>query len=81
MKKILFVLFIFLLSCSKEKDNDLYLYQLERAYFEGQKDVLNGDIRIKLDNDSNYIWDKSPWDNNDLPIYDPCLEYSKNIKL
>lgn len=34
---------------------------LEQAYFEGQKDALEGDIRIKLVSDSTYIWIKSPW--------------------
>ena len=34
---------------------------LEQAYFEGQKDALEGDIRIKLVSDSTYVWIKSPW--------------------
>lgn len=44
---------------------------VEKAYFEGQKDALNGDIRIQLSQDSCYIWVKSPWDCGDVPIYTP----------
>lgn len=34
----------------------------EEAYFEGQKDYANGDIRIKyIEEDSCYHWTKSPW--------------------
>lgn len=43
----------------------------EKAYFEGQKDAINGDIRIKLNSDSIYIWTKSCWNNGDKPIYNP----------
>lgn len=37
--------------------------QAEESYFEGQKDYLNGDIRIKKDSNC-YVWTKSPWDEN-----------------
>ena len=49
----------------------------EEAYFEGQKDVLNGDIRIKLDKDSCYYWIKSPWNNKKMPMYNPTYLESK----
>ena len=49
----------------------------EEAYFEGQKDVLNGDVRIKLDKDSCYYWIKSPWNNKKMPIYNPTYLESK----
>ena len=52
------------------KETDLK-QALEQAYFEGQKDVLNNDIRIKLNNDSCYIWTKSPWDDGTPPMYNP----------
>jgi len=45
---------------------------LERAYFEGQKDAIKGDIRIKYNTtDSCYHWVRSPWDNNKAPIFIP----------
>jgi len=44
---------------------------LERGYFEGQKDAINGDIRIKLNSDSIYIWKKSPWDDGCYVTYNP----------
>ena len=49
----------------------------EEAYFEGQKDALNGDVRIKLDKDSCYQWIKSPWDSGRIPDYNPTYLESK----
>lgn len=34
---------------------------MERAYFEGQKDAIEGVIRIEATSDG-YVWTKSPWD-------------------
>jgi len=45
--------------------------ELERAYYEGQRDAINGDIRIKRNIDSCYIWVKSPWDDGSEPNYNP----------
>lgn len=45
---------------------------LERAYFEGQKDVLSGDVRIEEVGDHCYKWISSPWDSGEKPIYKPC---------
>lgn len=48
---------------------------IEVAYFEGQRDALEGDIRI-FKVDSCYIWIKSPWSSGEAPIYNPnddCL--------
>ena len=48
----------------------------EVAYFEGQRDALEGDIRIFKTSDSCYIWIKSPWSSGEAPIYNPnndCL--------
>lgn len=44
---------------------------LENAYFEGQRDAINGDIRIRLNSDSVYIWVKSPWNTGEKPIFTP----------
>ena len=35
---------------------------LEKAYFEGQKDALQGDWRVMLNSDSCYVWKRNPWD-------------------
>lgn len=43
----------------------------EKAYFEGQKDFMENDIRIKKLNNSCYIWIKSPWNNKTEPIFKP----------
>lgn len=44
-------------------------YTIERAYFEGQRDALAGDIRIEFDEGFGvWRWTKSPWDNGDLPV-------------
>ncbi len=43
----------------------------EKAYFEGQKDALNGDIRIHKTSDSTWAWSESCWNNGDTPTYNP----------
>jgi hypothetical protein len=49
-------------------------YAAEYGYFEGQKDALNGDIRIKHICDSCYVWTKSPHNSGKKPKYhDDCL--------
>ena len=50
----------------------------ERAYFEGQRDALDGDVRIKLNKDSCYQWVKSPWNNGQKPIYNPTYLDTRN---
>lgn len=47
---------------------------LEQAYFEGQRDALEKDIRIKRNQDSCWIWIKSPWDRGEQPIFNPSFE-------
>ena len=46
---------------------------IENAYFEGQKDALSGDIRIKQINDSCWIWIKSCWDSGKKPTFNPSI--------
>lgn len=43
----------------------------EKAYFDGQKDAIRGDIRIQLNKDSIYVWVKSPWNSGSRPISIP----------
>lgn len=53
----------------------------EKAYFEGQRDALDGDVRIKMGKDSAFIWVKSPWNNGDKPIYSPThLDTRDDVK-
>ncbi len=37
----------------------------EKTYAEGQRDAINGDVRLDL---LNNCWIKSPWDNKDAKI-------------
>ena len=55
----------------------------EWAYFEGQKDAMNGDIRIKYDPESKkYSWTKNCWDGGALqPIFDPSKSEDINYFL
>ena len=52
---------------------------IEYGYYEGQKDALTGDIRIKLNEDSIWVWTKSPWDNKKEPIYNPLISLDSNF--
>ena len=66
---------VFLTSCGDSVvDNDDLYKVTEQAYFEGQKDALNNDIRIKRNQDSCWIWTKSPWDNSREPKFNPSFE-------
>jgi hypothetical protein len=77
--KITIVLFsMFLFSCENIEFVDKMKREVEKAYFEGQKDAINGDIRIEKNEDSVYVWTKSPWDDNCKPIFVPTKEDSKN---
>lgn len=86
MKKVLVLLLaLMLFSCGMEApvtmDKDEIYKLCEMAYFEGQKDAIEGDVRIKLGSDSIYVWTKSPWADKgvgDKPIhYHPTYMDSK----
>lgn len=49
---------------------------IEQAYFEGQKDYMNGDIRIEY-TESGWVWTKSPWNSEDTPVFNPKNEDRK----
>jgi len=54
---------------------DLIKLKMEYAYFEGQKDALNGDFRIKKTYEGVYVWVSSCWDESlDPMLYDPSEE-------
>lgn len=50
---------------------------IEKSYFNGQKDAINGKIIIKLNSDSVYIWTQSCWDDGTQPTYNPTFLDSK----
>lgn len=54
-------------------DIDKIITAFEQAYFEGQKDALEGDIRIRKNNDSCWIWTKSCWNNDKQPTFNPSI--------
>lgn len=49
----------------KSYKNDL-IESLEYAYFSGQINALQGDIRVDT---TTFMWSKSPWNDNRLPIF------------
>lgn len=85
MKKLLFLSLIVIMfsSCENYPNNVLtndLKKRLEFAYFKGQKDAIEGDIRIQKLKDSTYIWTKSPWNTNDEPLYNPRVSFETNFK-
>tara|TARA_R110000744_G_C19237745_1_gene548891 strand:- start:71 stop:322 length:252 start_codon:yes stop_codon:yes gene_type:complete len=60
--------------CSCEYDIVNVKELREQSYFEGQKDALNGDVRIKKNIDSCWIWSKSPWNSGVAPTFIPSFE-------
>ena len=69
--------------CHQEKDVvkeivDFSLTTTEYAYMEGQKDSIEGDIRIEKNGD-DWVWIKSPWDDGDEPFYQSLSEYENRL--
>lgn len=72
------VLALTLSSCSNIIIGENKIIRLaEYAYFEGQRDALTGDVRIKRTVDSCYVWTKSPWDDGQMPLFHPICEVDK----
>lgn len=76
-------LYLFLSSCNyalvDEPATNLKIREAcEKAYFEGQRDAITGDIRIELTSDSIYIWTKSCWDDSTRPIFNPTYLDTKH---
>lgn len=44
---------------------------VEKAYFDGQRDYMEGDIRITVDADSNVVWSKPIWNDGRDCLYQP----------
>ena len=70
---------------TKEKEiavTKALMFQAEVGYYEGQKDALEGDIRIEkiYGTDSSYRWSKSPWDGEvRKPMYNPQDGMTVNV--
>ncbi|MCA6369143.1 MAG: hypothetical protein IM631_05140 [Cytophagales bacterium] len=76
------VLVMGMTNCTPIITNDDKVKQLmkdvsERAFFEGQRRALMGDVRIKLGKDSTFIWVKSPWDDGTPPRFNPTYLETK----
>ena len=60
-----------------KKDENMYNIIksiMEKAYMEGQKDAVEGDVRIEKYG-YDYIWIKTPWDDGDNPENNLLSEY------
>lgn len=82
MKPIFFVIIFVLLLVSGCSSSDIQrevMKELEKAYFEGQKDAISGDVRIRKDIDGDWTWSKSPWNDDEdgkhPPIFNPKFDY------
>lgn len=74
---ISFVIFIYPRTKNDNDAEEAATFYLEQAYFQGQLDAINGDIKIKLNSDSCYIWTDTPWKNGQKPIFNPTYLDSK----
>lgn len=67
LASVLFTTLIILLFYILYKSyRDILIESLEYAYFSGQIDALQGDIRVDT---TTFMWSKSPWNDNNLPIF------------
>lgn len=63
---------LFLSFAEVVKKSSRQVSALERAYFEGQRDALTGDVRIEFDDRSkSWKWLKSCWDDGREVIFKP----------
>lgn len=58
----------------EQKLDEIIRQKMEIAYFEGQKDAINGDIRIEKNTDTSWIWIESPWDSGREPIFTNLID-------
>jgi hypothetical protein len=56
---------------------DNYTKGMEKAYFEGQKDAISGDLRIKKTVDGCWIWTRSCWNDGKIPQFNPSIVCGK----
>lgn len=78
------MLIVFLITIPAKPHNTVVIYKYitlskEWAYFEGQKEALTGDVRIKFNKSTGkYEWIKSCWDNGTPPIFNPAMSENLN---
>jgi hypothetical protein len=79
MIKIYWIFLLLVIGCGNKNPNVIIQLQtniqskMEYAYYEGQKDAIEGKIRIKKISDSQYVWIKSPWDGGKEPVFHPPI--------
>lgn len=61
----------------EQKLDEIIQQKMEYAYFEGQKDAINGNIRIEKNTDTSWIWIESPWDGGREPIFTNLIDDGK----
>ncbi len=71
---IYIIFFLDIIQVPKMSTEDRVRAALENAYFEGQKDAIEGDVRI-MRRDTGYEWIKSPWEDGKLPVFDCSKPY------
>jgi hypothetical protein len=64
------VLLLFFCGCVSEAER---LRPYERAYFEGQRDAIEGDVRIEK-RDGVWSWKKTCWDTGTPTSFDPSCQ-------
>lgn len=63
----------------KQKLDSVITRVAEEAYFDGQRDLLQGRQAIELnEEDSVYRWVKSPWLSGKTPIFQPTKKETKS---
>jgi len=65
---------VLLMGCS----GDVVYALAEQAYMEGQIDYMNGDVRVERvaqEGITDYVWVKSPWDDEQYPVHKYRSEY------
>ena len=50
---------------------DILDRKMEYAYFEGQKDCIEGNIKIEWTFDGKWEWKGTPWDGDHKPKWNP----------
>lgn len=52
----------------------------EQAYFEGQRDALSGDVRIRMVDNRTFVWLRSPWADKTKPFSDTLYSLGGYVK-
>lgn len=51
---------------------------VEKGYFIGQVNALNGDMNVIRLPNGKYVWESSPWDNGVEPLFHPSVSEGQN---